>query len=212
MNKEQEDLAKSLSDFEAQNPDSFHDLAKESAAAQAAMKAAAATLKTADARSKLIQSMNNLTGQPGTSGNAAAAARVATAQENAVNSLDELKNAFANKDTTRQLQQAHELKDMLSQQARDLDKAASNPGSQSPGQAAQTAKAAGQAAGQLKDIVDHSNAGNAFGPQLHGRPLRCPAREAFQPACPGGEGAGCRFAEIRRAGCRKLASRHHEGV
>lgn len=166
LSKEQEDLAKSLSDFEAQNPDMFHDLGKETAAAQSAMKSAAAALKTAEARSKLIESMSGLTGQP-TNGNAPSAARVTTAQEAAVNSIDELKNAFANKDTGRQLQQAHQLKDMLDKQAKDLEKAAANPGSQSPGQAAQTAKAAGKTAGELKDIVDQPGSGGAFGKPLH---------------------------------------------
>ncbi len=167
MDKKQEDLAKSLDDFESQNPDLFHDLEKESAAAQAAMKAAANTFKKADARSKLVDSLNSLTGNQGTTGSAASAARVATAQENAVNSLDELKNAFASKDTVRQIQQAHELKEMLERQANDLDKTGSNPGSQPPGQNAQTAKSAGQTAGQLKDIVEHTDAGKAFGPPLH---------------------------------------------
>lgn len=168
MDKEQEDLAKSLSDFESQNPDLFHDLDKESAATQEAMKAAASTLKTADARSKLINSLNNLTGQPASmTGKASAAARVATTQENAVNSIDELKNAFANKDTTRQIQHAHELKNMLERQAQDLDKAGANPGAQKPGQTAQTAKNAGQTVEQLKDIVDHTKAGDSFGQQLH---------------------------------------------
>ena len=90
------------------------------------MKAAATAFKTADARGKLITSLNNMTGQsntPATTGAAASAARVATAQENAVNSLDELKNAFGNKDTAQQLEKAHELKIMLDQQAKELDKA-----------------------------------------------------------------------------------------
>ena len=168
MSKEQDDLAKSLSDFQSQNPDQFRDLDKESAAAQAAMKSAATTLKTADARSKLIDSLNNLSGNTSAqSGNAAAATRVTTSQENAIHSLDELRNAFAGKDTGHQLQEAHELKDMLNRQAQQLDKQGADPGRQSQEQAAQTAKNAGQAAGQLKDIVNNTNAGGTFGKQLH---------------------------------------------
>ncbi|MEI8343253.1 MAG: hypothetical protein WCH43_17165, partial [Verrucomicrobiota bacterium] len=53
------------------------------------------------------------------------------------------------------------------EQQKQLGKAKSDPGSEAGGRMQQTGLEAGRTAGQLKDIVDHSEAGKAFGPPLH---------------------------------------------
>jgi len=179
LQKEQEDLEKSLSDFESQNPDLFKDLTKQTEAADKAMKKAAEAFKTAEARNKLISAFSGTNaaaspspnGQnstsPGAATNSASAKHIDAMQQNAVNSLDDLKNSFANANTRRQIEHAHELKNQLEKEAKELGKAGSEPGAAKPGQLQQTAQGASQTVGQLKDIIDHTGAGKAFGPQLH---------------------------------------------
>ena len=147
--KQEEELEKSLEQFAAQNPDLFKDVGRETSAAEEAM-------------AKAGESLGN---QKGNATKNSADAKKA-AQE-AVSKTEELREAFANKNAMRQLKHAHQLKELLEKQAQQMAKTEANPGGANDPQTQASAQAAKEAAGQLKDIVDHTSAGQAFGPQLH---------------------------------------------
>lgn len=147
--QQQNNLKKSLEQFADQHPDVFKDVTKETTAAEHAMQ------QSADALEKKKNAANNST------------AETKKAVQEASSKTDELRDAFANKNALRQMTHAHELKELLESQTKNLGEWEKNPLFGKPDQLQKTAQAAKETAGQLKDIVDHSSAGQAFGPPLH---------------------------------------------
>ena len=147
--KQEEALEKSLEQFAQQNPDLFKDIEKETASAESAMKRAGETLANKQ-------------------GNAAKnSADMKKAAQEAVAKAEALRNAFANKNALRQMKHAHQLRDVLEAESKQIGKAESSPGAMKAEDATASEQAAQDAARQLKDIVENTAAGQAFGPPLH---------------------------------------------
>lgn len=134
-------LEKSLEDFQAQHPQAFRHADAELQAAEQAMKNAAQNLEQASAGARKDS-------------------------QQAVEKLEQLQQAMQKQDAAQQLADAYKLKELLDRQIKTLGQCENPGGSGSGGQLRQTTSAAKATTDQLKQLVEHSPAGDAFGPKL----------------------------------------------
>lgn len=138
---EEQELQKSLEDFQAQHPQAFKSAQAESRQTQESM-------------SKAAESLQNRRGDS------------RTALQKATRDMENLGNAMQARSAAQQLADAYKLKQMLDHQAADLQQGA-QPDSQTPGeQLSKTAREASQTIDQLAKTAEQEPTRDAFGQPL----------------------------------------------